>query len=48
MAQIAPIVTLLGTGASLYATARQAQAQSSQTGSLAVSRDKTRAAGMIL
>ena len=30
MAQIAPIVTLLGAGASLYSTARQAQAQSSQ------------------
>jgi multidrug efflux pump subunit AcrA (membrane-fusion protein) len=31
MAQIAPIATLLGAGASLYATARQAQAQSAQT-----------------
>jgi hypothetical protein len=30
MAQIAPIATLVGAGASLYATARQAQAQKSQ------------------
>jgi multidrug efflux pump subunit AcrA (membrane-fusion protein) len=30
MAQIAPLVTLFGAGASLYATARQAQAQSAQ------------------
>ncbi|WP_270938018.1 hypothetical protein, partial [Falsiroseomonas oryzae] len=30
MAQIAPIATLLGAGASLYATTRQAQLQSSQ------------------
>jgi hypothetical protein len=31
MAQIAPIATLVGAGASLYATARQAQAQKSQS-----------------
>jgi hypothetical protein len=30
MAQIAPIVTLLGAGTSLYSTARQAQVQSAQ------------------
>jgi hypothetical protein len=30
MAQLAPLATLFGTGASLYATARQAQTQSAQ------------------
>ncbi|HEV7267816.1 MAG TPA: hypothetical protein VGN83_23360 [Falsiroseomonas sp.] len=31
MAQLAPIATLVGTGASLFATARQAQTQSAQS-----------------